>query len=137
MGLGERAYYLLRAYIGREWERIETVRQLSARAELNAYLQSPVAPVQETRSGSPPDKPKDKLQEAYDVLGLSRGADLEDLKRAYNRLSERSLPANFPEGSEERKKAAEIHARVQEVYDLLLPILNPRLKRFQSLDIEK
>ena len=66
---------------------------------------------------------------------LVDNANLDDLKRAYSRLSERSLPAHFAEGSEERKKAAEIHLRVQESYDILLPLLDPRLKRFQSLDI--
>ncbi len=140
MGVGDRAYNLLRAYIGREWERIENVREVSAREELNSYLQGPKPQPAETQ---PPraEEPKkaverSKREEAYEILGLPSNATLDDLKRAHARLSERSLPAHFPEGSDERKKAAEIHLRVQEAYDILLPLLDPRLKRFQSLDIQ-
>ena len=157
MGLGDRAYNLLRAYIGREWERIENVREVSARDELNSYLQGPKpsAPPSESNTTytsrtyptdqsdqtaksdhNKQDEEKQKRETAYEILGLRSTATLEDLKRAYARLSERSLPAHFPEGSDERKKAAEIHLRVQESYDILLPLLDPRLRRFQSLDIE-
>lgn len=130
MGLSERAYNLLRAYIGREWERIEGVGKVSAEQELNDYLNNP--PTQPPAAGK---KPESKTDEAYRILGLRPPATVQDLKKAYTRLSERSLPANFPEGSEERKKAAEIHLRVQEAYDILLPQIDPRLKRFRSLDI--
>jgi hypothetical protein len=70
------------------------------------------------------------------VLKLEPQATLADLKRSFKTLSERSLPSNFPEGSEEQKKAEAIHQKVQDAYDLLLPILDPRLRRFRSLWIE-
>ena len=85
-----------------------------------------------------PPEPKKltEVEEAYRVLNLEPKATLADLKRSFKTLSERSLPTNFPEGSEERKKAESIHARVQKAYDLLLPILDPRLRRFRSLWLE-
>lgn len=137
MGLGDRAYNLLRSYIGREWERIEKVREISARKELQEYLDPSVQNPDASISKPPPVPAKDgKVAEAYKVLGLKSGAQLKEVKQAHAKLSERSLPANFAEGSEERKKAAKIHLLVQEAYDLLLPILDPRLKRFQTLDID-
>jgi hypothetical protein len=135
VGLGDRAYNLLRAYIGREWERIEGVREVSARQELDDYLDRPESRTVSQPSAPSQPIPKDRVTESYQVLGLKRSASLADLKRAYTRLSERSLPTNFPEGSDERKKAAAIHLRVQEAYDTLLPILDPRLQRFRSLDL--
>ncbi|HET6644297.1 MAG TPA: hypothetical protein VFG65_02250 [Fimbriimonadales bacterium] len=126
---------MLRAYIGREWERMEAIQEASARRELNDYL-DPSIP-----DSGPPPTPRaqvvdQKIGWAYSVLGLAQNASLVDVKAAYSRLSERSLPTNFPEGSDERKKAARIHLMVQEAYDVLLPTLDARLKRFQSLDID-
>jgi hypothetical protein len=144
--MSNRAYNLLRAYIGREWDRIE--RGVGdARRELDDYLNhrsdrpaSNEAPVrEETREEPRPQaKPKrdDHIEEAYRVLKLEPQATLADLKRSFKTLSERSLPSNFPEGSEEQKKAEAIHQKVQDAYDLLLPILDPRLRRFRSLWIE-
>lgn len=142
MSLGRRAYDLLRAYVGREWERIEGVFEKDARSELDQFLKSG-EPVQRPASSQPPTveptvpaaQGKMSFESARRVLDLEADATLDDLKRNYKRLSERSLPTNFPEGSEERKKAAQVHLRVQEAYDLLLPILDERLKRFQSLDL--
>jgi len=130
---------LLRAYIGREWDRIESVPG-AARRELDEYLDS-------TKGGSPPQRAEPnvskvepavetEVDEAYRVLKLEKSATLADLKHAFKTLSERSLPTNFPDGSDEQTKAAAIHERVQRAYDLILPILDPRLKRFKSLWLE-
>lgn len=81
-------------------------------------------------------KKETEVEEAYRVLKLETNATLPDLKRSFKTLSERSLPTNFPEGSEEQKKAQAIHERVQRAYDLILPILDPRLRRFKSLWLE-
>ncbi|MGI8924361.1 MAG: hypothetical protein ACR2HJ_10055 [Fimbriimonadales bacterium] len=128
---------MLRSYIGREWERIEKIREISARKELDEYLDP--AAVENGPKPPPPPPPLQrdaKVAESYRVLGLKRDASLQQLKEAYAKLSERSLPTNFPEGSDERKKASNIHLLVQEAYDLLLPVLDPRLRRFQTLDID-
>lgn len=140
MGITDRAYGLLRAYIGREWDRIERGAG-DARRELDEYLDSGKGrPAPEPEPKAEPSKtytaPPNETDEAYRVLKLDRSATLTDLKRSHKTLSERSLPANFPEGSEERKQAEIIHIRVQKAYDHLLPILDPRLRRFRSLWIE-
>ena len=142
MGITNRAYTLLRAYIGREWDRIEG--PADARRELDDYLDSTRGryetserpPRPEPEFMPPEPKKLTEVEEAYRVLNLEPKATLADLKRSFKTLSERSLPTNFPEGSEERKKAESIHARVQKAYDLLLPILDPRLRRFRSLWLE-
>jgi hypothetical protein len=83
-----------------------------------------------------PPKKETEVEKAYKVLKLEPNATLADLKRSFKTLSERSLPTNFPEGSVEREKAEDIHQRAQQAYDLLLPILDPRLRRFKSLWLE-
>lgn len=132
---------MLRAYIGREFDRIEGG---SARRELEEYLdgsrrerEPDGAPEPEAAKASPPAPQRDPaIEEAYRVLNLKPTATLSELRAAYRKLSERSLPTNFPEGSEERKKAEQIHERVQNAYDLILPLLDPRLRRFRSLWLE-
>ena len=134
---------MLRAYIGREWDRIESVGG-DARRELDEYLDStkgrPVPPTTSPETATPvksdPEKKETEVEKAYKILKLEQNATLADLKRSFKTLSERSLPTNFPEGSEEREKAEDIHQRVQQAYDLLLPILDPRLRRFKSLWLE-
>ncbi len=132
---------MLRAYIGREWDRIEKAPG-AARRELDEYLDSArggsADPPQRTeavttRTGQ---RKETDLDEAYRVLKLEKSATLADLKHAFKTLSERSLPTNFPDGSEEQEKAKAIHERVQRAYDLILPILDPRLRRFKSLWLE-
>jgi hypothetical protein len=144
LSTGRRAYDLLRAYIGHHWERLEDLFEADARKELNDYLKGPQLP--DTPPPIPGDAPvratDDDLTKpmsvatAYKVLDLSPDATLAELKATYKRLFERSLPTNFPEASEERKKAAIVHLRVQEAYEVLLPRLDTRLKRFSSLEIE-
>src|SRR5687768_8548570 len=141
--MSNRAYNLLRAYIGREWDRIESV-SADARRELDDYLNGhanrPQPRAEEHKQHAEPKaevkKEETAVEEAYRVLKLEPQATLADLKRSFKTLSERSLPTNFPEGSEEQKKAAAIHDRVHKAYDLLLPILDPRLRRFKSLWLE-
>jgi hypothetical protein len=139
MSLARRAYRLLRAYLHREWERVESLFEKSAREELEDYLSQPVPESSsQEKAGLPSVSLTEKMTDdlAYQILNLPKTADVHDLQRAYMRMSERTLPSNFPEGSEERKKALVLHLRVQEAYEHLLPRLSPRLRRFQSLDIE-
>lgn len=142
MSTARRAYNLLRAYINREWERLEGVFRADAERELEESLSPTTMPEASQTTDQPRGRDAEateqerRIKEAYRVLGLSRDASLTDLKRAYRRLSERSQPTNFPEGSEERKRAARIHLKVQEAYDTLLPMLDARLRRFKSLDLD-
>jgi DnaJ-class molecular chaperone len=140
MSTARRAYNLLRAYINREWERIEDAFRADAERELEESLHPTLsnAPPQPATQETPQPKAQqeDEVARAYRILGLPRDATLAELKRKYRRLSERSLPTQFPEGSEERRRAAKIHLMVQEAYDTLLPILDPRIRRFRNLDLD-
>jgi DnaJ-class molecular chaperone len=140
MSTARRAYNLLRAYINREWERIEDAFRADAERELEESLHPTLsnAPPQPATQETPQPKPQqeDEVARAYRILGLPQDATLAELKRKYRRLSERSLPTQFPEGSEERRRAAKIHLMVQEAYDILLPILDPRIRRFRNLDLD-
>lgn len=140
MGTARRAYNLLRAYINREWQRIEDAFRADAERELEESLHPTVPTEAPDPTATAPQKAEtaleDEVARAYRILGLPRDATLAELKRKYKRLSERSLPTNFPEGSEERKRAAKIHLMVQEAYDTLLPILDPRIRRFRNLKID-
>lgn len=150
MGTFKRATRILKSYIHREWERIEGLFQEEARKELDEFLTQPdfsksLPPSESTEKVAPPPSTMRSLYDlnwkmdiptAYRILNLTPRSTSRELKKAYNRLSERSQPDKFPEGSEERKKAAILHLRVQEAYELLLPVLDPRSKRFQSLDVE-
>jgi len=136
VSLGKRAYDLLRAYVGQQLERIESVFERDARSELDDYLNPETRPVQEVPKPAPAPEQNMTAATAARILNLGANATLEDLHREYKRLSERSLPANFPEGSEERKKAAIVHLRVQEAYEILLPVMDSRLRRFQNLDLD-
>jgi len=157
MGTFERAARILKSYINREWERIETLFESDARKELEDFLEqrdvakslppsehfeNPVPPMSPSEGNSSESRSlydlnwKMDVPTAYRILNLTSRSTLRELKTAYKRLSERSQPEKFPEGSEERKKATILHLRVQEAYELLLPVLDPRSRRFQSLDVE-
>lgn len=135
----------MKAYLNRESDRVEDVLESSATKELEDFLKpggtAQQKPKEATVSSSPESKEKqvsDEMDEAtaYRVLNLSPHCTLSELKAAYKRLSERSLPSHFPEDSEERKIAAKLHLRVQQAYDILLPKHDKRLKRFRSLEVD-
>lgn len=145
MSAGKRAYRLLKAYLNRESERVDDVLESSASKELEDFLKpggtAQQKPKESTISSAsqPIEKQGSSVMDeatAYRVLNLSSHCTLSELKAAYKRLSERSLPSHFPEDSEERKLAAKLHLRVQQAYDILLPKHDKRLKRFRSLEVD-
>ena len=145
MSTGKRAYRLLKAYLSRESDRVDDVLESSAAKELKDFLKpggtAQQKPKATTASSAPhPVEKKDSSEmdetTAYRVLNLPPHCTLSELKAAYKRLSERSLPSHFPEDSEERKIAAKLHLRVQQAYDILLPKHDKRLKRFRSLEVD-
>lgn len=129
MGSGQRAYNILRGYIGREWDRIQGVETSAAEAELQRY-ETPANP---TSVSLPPE---DRITHARRLLGVPENAPFADIRRAFERLKERSRPVNFPPGSAEATQAAEIEKRINWAYQTLTANVDTTEKRFGSLEIE-
>jgi hypothetical protein len=136
MSTTRRAYDILRGYIGREWERIQSIEESSARTELNESLKTPVPT--NTRSADPvPTTASPEDQEAYArrLLGVTASATFDEIRKQFERLNRRSDPANFPAGSAEADQAAGIQKRVHWAYGYLTEHMDTTEKRFRSLEI--
>lgn len=136
MSTTRRAYDILRGYIGREWERIQTVEESSARTELNEALKTP-APVDAPSNGPVPVAASTEDKEAYArrLLGVTATASFDEIRKQFERLNRRSDPANFPPGSAEAEQASEIQKRVHWAYGYLTEHMDTTEKRFRSLEI--
>lgn len=138
----QRAYDILRGYLGREWDRIKGVDYESAEKELEEALNQPrrrSRPVDEeveyvvtTRELADEEKPA----HARRLLGVSESATFSVIRKKFEQLNRRSDPQNFPEGSVEREQAAIIQRRVVWAYHVLTEDLDGTEKRFRSLEIE-
>lgn len=133
MSSGRRAYDILRSFVNSEWERIRGIDLDKALAELDAPAAPTVAGSIET---APTLRSSDPKALARSVLGVSETADFEEIRKAFERLNERSEPARFPEGSEEQKHASQIQTRVNWAYQTLTEEVPTTEKRFRSLEIE-
>ncbi len=136
MSTARRAYDILRGYIGREWERIQTVEESSARTELNDSLKTP-APTSTPSSDPVPAAAPTEDKEAYArrLLGVSVSASFDEIRKQFERLNRRSDPSNFPPGSAEANQASEIQKRVHWAYGFLTEHMDTTEKRFRSLEI--
>lgn len=138
MSTGRRAYDLLRGYVGREYERLAGVERISAEQEIEETMRTTkgfthtesVAQVQS------PIEPVDQKAHAARILGVSVQASFEEVRTTFDRLSKRSNPTNFPEGSAERQQAAVIQRRVYWAFHILSEDVDATEKRFRSLEIE-
>jgi preprotein translocase subunit Sec63 len=72
----------------------------------------------------------------YKVLGLEDGADFASVQSTYNKLASRCDPTRFPEGTEDRKMAEGIKARVDAAYQALRDALDSTAGRFDKLELE-
>lgn len=133
-----RAYDLMRAYIGREFNRLQDLERELAVDELNRGTggasgggETPTAPTPVT-----PPPPIDPKEEARRVLGVAPDATFAEIRQAYLRLNKRSQAENFTPGSVEAKQAEMIALRVQRAYQVLTADASEVQKRFQSLEIE-
>ena len=138
MGTGKRAYDILRGYIGKEYERLSGLDQASAEAELDEtmrttrnFTHTESTPQQTVTTDSP-----DAKQHAARILGVSITASYEEVKVTFDKLSKRSDPKNFPEGSSEREQAAVIQRRIYWAFQVLSQDVDSTEKRFRSLEIE-
>ena len=139
MSTGRRAYDILRGYVNREWDRLQGIELSDAERELNDSFQ----PGSAARSGggTPESQvatshgPLDAAK-AREILGVGPEASFADIRKAYDRISQRSDPGNFPPGSVEARQAEEIHRRVHRAYSLLTEGMDATEKRFRSLEID-
>ncbi len=141
MSTGRRAYNLLRGYIGREWDRIKSWERLDALKELD--ITHDTAPDEKPAPESEPEKtvvyiPEGSTREqaAAHILGVSEKASFQEIRHAFVKLSKRSDPANFTEGTAEHTQAREIYKKVHWAYRLLTEGMSDSDKRFGSLEIE-
>jgi hypothetical protein len=139
MSTGKRAYNILRGYVSTEWDRIKDLEHELASRE----LRTPVvpSPAEEQLPPTPtitstPAANFDQKAYARRLLGVSEDCTFDDLRKAFTRLNKRSDPANFPEGSAEAKKAAEIQRSVNWAYSLLTESTDATEKRFRSLELD-
>jgi hypothetical protein len=135
MSSARRAYDILRGYINREFDRIQDVARSSAEDELNQALDGPVMPTQTVGRDFDVVILTDE-EKAREILGVGPAASFEEIKKAFNRLNERSDPAKFPEGSAEARKATEIRSRVHKAYRILSDKFDVTERRFRSLEID-
>ena len=132
VSVGRRAYDLMRAYVGREWERIGGMERASAEMELYESYDRTAS----RRETSDPQPAADQAALARQVLGVPADADFATIRKAYERIHKRSNPENFPEGSAEREQAAKIHEMVGKAYRILSAETDETEKRFRTLEID-
>ncbi|MCW5942462.1 MAG: hypothetical protein KIS66_09540 [Fimbriimonadaceae bacterium] len=137
MSTGRRFYDLMRGHLNQEWDRLRGLDTLDAYDELNAAVNpgTAVEPSVTVTQRTVTD-PAEKRKIALGILGIEEGASYQDTRQAFERLSRRSNPANFPENSPERNQATEIHRKVHWAYGVLTEEVDPTEKRFRNLELE-
>ncbi|MCW5935729.1 MAG: J domain-containing protein [Fimbriimonadaceae bacterium] len=138
----QRAYDLLRGYVNREWDRIRQIDIDRAWQELNSGQTHSAAGHAKEGSETEPSNEveeltaEEKMKIACRILGVEATADFEAVRFAYQKLSRRSDPSGFPEGSHEATQAAMIQRRVTWAYRVLTENTSDTEKRFRSLEID-
>lgn len=133
MSEAKRAYDILRGYVNQEWDRIRSVDALSAERELQQAMNPSVA---RADYSSPEVIILDQKEKARRVLGVTESASFDEIRKSFERLNKRSSPGNFPEGSEEARRAQDIHRQIHIAYSVLTEGVDSTEKRFRSLEIE-
>jgi hypothetical protein len=136
---GRRAYNILRGYVNREWDRISGRESDSAYAELDAAMTAvPPVPSQSTTPTAADQVALPQIREdrARLILGVAPSANFSQIRKAFEVLNERAAPANFPPGSVEAIKAAEIQKQIHWAYGVLSAKFDSTEKRFGSLEID-
>lgn len=138
MNPAQRAYNMLKGYVMREWERIQGLERDLAEEELRESLRDPARrpepPVAE--GGEVYERASDPVAVARRMLGVGPDEGFDSIRRAFDRLSKRSDPKNFPSGTEEQRQAEQIHKRVHWAYLTLTERFDVTEKRFKTLELE-
>lgn len=127
-----RAFNVLRGYIGREWERIADLERDAAARELDGPAMPPAErkPYEYKSATEAMDAEK-----ARRVLGVTEQATMEEIEAAYKRLAQRIELDKFPLDSPEMQMAQAIHRRIHRAYTILIEEMTITEKRFRSLEI--
>ena len=149
MSTSRRAYNMVRAYVSREWDRLNGQEAADAWNELEQSAGTVAAP---TRAPTIPvptppltEEQKAAAKELYEmeqerlarsVLGVNATDGFEAIHQAYEKVIRRADPARFPAGSDEAKMATEIQSRVERAYRILSKKFSGIERRFQSLDLD-
>lgn len=127
-----RAYNLMRGYVQREYDRIQSLDRSQALEELDA----PGIP-----SRRKPDPVADTpvvldAELARSYLGVSGDAGFEEIRAKYEELVSRSQPSHFETGTAEHSQAIAIQRRIHRAYTILTEDVSITEKRFRSLEID-
>ncbi len=137
MSTGRRAYDLLRGYVNHEWERIKGIEEDPAEQELNEALAGPGYRRTSYSEHSEAEviviSDEDKARQ---ILGVGPAATFDEIRKAFDKLNQRSDPAKFPGGSPEADHAAEIRSRVHKAFRILSEKFDATETRFKSLEID-
>jgi hypothetical protein len=131
----KRAYDMLRGYVSSEWERIKDVERSHAEVELSESLLPPV-PKPTPMPVVPLENQEDIKTHARRLLGVGEECSFAEVRKAFTRLNKRSDPANFPSGSPEAAKAAEIQKKVTWAYTTLTEGMDATERRFRTLELD-
>ncbi len=140
MSEAKRAYDLLRSYVNREWDRVKGLELMDAWRELDETTPKATSNTS-SQSSSALDDPTQVEDENYEatartILGVHADADFKAIRHAYEKISRRSQPVNFNDGSPEAARAQTLLRRATWAYQFLTKNVSSAEKRFKSLEIE-
>ncbi len=135
MSTGKRAYDIVRGWVGHEWDRIREIERDLAADELEEAIERPAPAKTRTVTREVPVPKEDADAHARRLLGVGETASFEEIRKAFDRLNQRSDPTRFPANSGEQTQAAEIQKRIHWAYAQLTAKFDTVEKRFRSLEI--
>lgn len=147
MSEAKRAYDLLRGYVNREIDRVKGLDLADAWRELDSPLNDRQAAKKdkidsEQGTGEYTYKePSEDSEEDYEatarlILNVHANATFKEIRHAFEKISRRSQPDNFDDGSKEAEHAQTVLRRATWAYNYLTKNVTASEKRFKSLEIE-
>jgi len=150
---GRRFYDLARAHVNSEWDRLkdldifDKINDGLHRSDAQAELEAATPATTQTESVAferieyvvekrVVTDPEEKRRIARSVLGVGPEAQYEEIREAFERLSRRANPSNFPDNTSERKQAQELHRRVHLAYQTLTENMDSTERRFKNLELD-
>lgn len=138
MSEAKRAYNLLRSFVNQEWERVKGFDMNEAWRELN---ENPAEA--EARRAEPEAKQLNSAMDATEleatartILNVTAKASYDEIRKSYEKVSNRVQPQNFDSGTEEARQAQELLRKATWAYQFLTKDMSPVQRRFRSLEIE-